>query len=310
MDSLPQELPVRDGVMSAGRPPECAEAPPVLAASEAANDMRMSQLVRTIENEIIPRLMLAHRVSPELPAVVEDERGISHADVEHFAKLMLANDEEPSFEAVMSYRARGVSIEKLYLDLLAPAARYLGELWNEDLCTFTDVTVGLGRLQRVLRELSPAFGSLVDHPVAGRNVLLLPSPGEQHTFGLVIVGEFFRRAGWSVSGAGWFSGADAGSLVAAEWFDVIGFSLGAEIHIDALADTIRTVKHESCNREIVVLVGGPLFSQQPSRVEAVGADGMTMDGRDAPLLAERLIARDSTMRASRRVKEPAGRSSS
>ena len=309
MDSLPQEHPVRDGVMSAGRPPEC-EGPGVHAVSEAANDMRMSQLVRTIETEIIPRLMLAHRVVPEAPAATQPEQGIGVADVEHFAKLMLSHDEEPAFAAVMSYRARGVSIERLYLDLLAPAARFLGELWDEDLCTFTDVTVGLGRLQRVLRELSPAFGSLVDHPVAGRNVLLLPTPGEQHTFGLVIVGEFFRRAGWSVSGAGWFAGADAGSLVAGEWFDAIGFSLGAEIHLGALADTIRTVKHESCNREIVVLVGGPLFAQHPGHVEAVGADGMTMDGCDAPLLAERLIARDSTMRASRRVKEPIGRSSS
>ncbi len=310
MDSLPQELPVRDGVMSAGHPPECAEGPPVHAVSEAANDMRMSQLVRTIENEIIPRLMLAHRVVPEAPSASRTGQAIGPADVAHFAKLMLAHDEEPSFEAVMSYRARGVSIERLYLDLLAPAARYLGELWDEDLCTFTDVTVGLGRLQRVLRELSPAFGSLVDHPVAGRNVLLLPTPGEQHTFGLVIVGEFFRRAGWSVSGAGWFSGADAGSLAAAEWFDVIGFSLGAEIHLGVLADTIRAVKHESCNRDIVVIVGGPLFSQHPGHVEAVGADGMTVDGADAPMLAERLIVRDSTMRASRRVKEPTARSNS
>ena len=201
MDSLPQELPTREGVMSAGRPHEC-ESAPVLAMSEAANDMRMSQLVRTIQNEIIPRLMLAHRVAPEAPLAERSDLTISRADVEHFAKLMLANDEEPSFEAVMAFRARGVSIERLYLDLLAPAARYLGDLWTEDLCSFTDVTVGLGRLQRVLRELSPAFGCSVDHPEAGRSVLLLPTPGEQHTFGLVIVGEFFRRAGWSVSGGG------------------------------------------------------------------------------------------------------------
>ncbi len=310
MDSLPQGLPVRDGVMSAGSLPECAEVPPVHAVSEAANDMRMSQLVRTIENEIIPRLMLAHRVVPEAPAAARNHAAISRADVEHFAKLMLAHDEGPSFEAVTSHRARGVSIERLYIDLLAPAARFLGDLWDEDLCTFTDVTVGLGRLQRVLRELSPAFGTSVDHPASGRNALLLPTPGEQHTFGLVIVGEFFRRAGWSVSGAGWVAGADAGALVASEWFDAIGFSLGAEIHLQALADTIRTVKHETCNRDIVVIVGGPLFTQHPDHVKAVGADGMTIDGRDAPLLAERLIARDSTDRAARRVREPARRSSS
>jgi methanogenic corrinoid protein MtbC1 len=271
--------------------------------------MRMSQLVRTIENEIIPRLMLAHRATAEVPAPAVGSHRIGRPDVEHFAKLMLAHDEEPSFRAVMAYRQRGVSIEELYLDLLAPAARYLGELWDEDLCTFTDVTVGLGRLQRVLRELSPAFGASVEHPIAGRNALLVPTPGEQHTFGLVIVGEFFRRSGWSVSGSGWIAGADAAALVAAEWFDVVGFSLGAEIHLDALTESIRSVKHESCNRDIVVIVGGPLFAQRPELVEAVDADGMTIDGRDAPSLAERLIVRDSTKRASRRAKEPPGRPS-
>lgn len=310
MKSLPQEHRAPEGVLTASQPPACDDDPPLLAVTEAANDTRMSQLVRTIENEIIPRLMLAHRAVPEAPSVSRGGQGIVRADVEHFAKLMLAHDEESSFQAVMSYRARGVSIEELYLELLAPVARYLGDLWDEDLCTFTDVTVGLGRLQRVLRELSPAFGSSVEHPDSGRSAVLLPTPGEQHTFGLVIVGEFFRRAGWSVSGAGWIAGADAASLVAAEWFDVIGFSLGAEIHLEALAQSIRAVKHESCNPDIVVLVGGPLFAACSDQVKAVGADGMTMDGRDAPSLAERLIARDSMMRASRRANEPPGRSSS
>jgi len=133
-------------------------------------------------------------------------------------------------------------------------------------------------------------GRAVEQPTEGRRVLLLPSPGEQHTFGLVMVGEFFRRAGWDVSGGAWTAGADAAALVAAEWFDVIGFSLGAEIHLPALADCIRAVKQGSCNRSIAVLVGGPLFGEHPHYVRQVGADGMTIDGREAPSLAERLIA--------------------
>ena len=48
-------------------------------------------------------------------------------------------------------------LELLFLRLLAPAARRLGELWEGDLCTFTDVTIGLSHLQQVLRELSPVF---------------------------------------------------------------------------------------------------------------------------------------------------------
>jgi methanogenic corrinoid protein MtbC1 len=291
MESLPQEQSSRDLLSRSTVPPECAELMPVHALAEAANDTRIAQLARTIEQEIIPRLMLAHRAAPEpLARPASTGRRIKPEDVQHFAKLVLTQEEDPAFAAIASYRAAGVSIESVYLDLLAPTARYLGELWDEDLCTFADVTVGLGRLQRVLRELSSAFGRAVEQPAEGRRVLLLPSPGEQHTFGLVMVGEFFRCAGWDVSGGAWTVGADAATLVAGEWFDVIGFSLGAEIHLQALAETIRTVRHASCNADIAVLVGGPLFAEQPQFVQAVGADGMTIDGREAPSLAERLIA--------------------
>ncbi len=292
MESIPQGQSVADQLSSRGASaPECELDLPGFRPDQAANDTRMSQLARTIEQEIIPRLMLAHRTGAE-PLVRPDlgSQSITEADVKHFAKLVLAHDEDAAFAAISAFRAREVSVEKIYLDLLAPTARYLGELWNEDLCNFTDVTVGLGRLQRVLRELSPALGHSVEHPLQGRRVLLLPSPGEQHTFGLVMVAEFFRRAGWDVTGGAWAASADAAAMVSAEWFDVIGFSLGAEVHLKPLAASIAAVRHAACNRDMVILVGGPLFGAHPEFVSQVGADGMTIDGREAPLLAESLIS--------------------
>jgi methanogenic corrinoid protein MtbC1 len=311
MESLPQEHPSRDGP-ARGDVPDCeALLPPLLtplhAVVDAANDTRMAQLVRTIEQEIIPRLMLAHRTGAELsPAVRRSGKTIGVDDVHTFARLVLSSNENAAFAAILAFRAEDVPVEALYLDLLAPTARYLGDLWTEDLCSFTDVTVGLGRLQRVLRELSPSFGRPVDAASDARSVLLLPSPGEQHTFGLVMVGEFFRRAGWDVSGGAWTAGADVGALVAAEPFDVVGFSLGAEIHLQALADCIVAVRGASCHPGTVVLVGGPLFGEHPEYVGRVGADGMTIQGRDAPSLAERLIAEGSGERAARRAQGPAG----
>lgn len=290
MESLPQEHSAREGSSRSGGVPECDEMPPEFMLAEAANDTRMSQLARTIEQEIIPRLMLAHRALAEPGSrPVAAGQPITVEDVRHFAKLVLSQDEDLAFGSIQAFRARGVTVEKIYVDLLAPTARYLGDLWDDDLCNFTDVTVGLGRLQRVLRELSPAFGSAVEHPAQGRRILLLPSPGEQHTFGLVMVAEFFRRAGWDVTGGAWAAGADPAALVAAEWFDVIGFSLGAEGHLDSLAASIRSVRQATCNDAIAVLVGGPLFGERPEYLARVGADGMTIDGREAPALAERLI---------------------
>ncbi len=292
MESLPQEYSAREGSSRGASPPDCDPELPGFQPAEAANDTRMSQLARTIEQEIIPRLMLAHRTSadPLLHPGAAPRQAVTQDDVRQFAKLVLSHEEGAAFASIGGLRARGISTERIFVDLLAPTARYLGELWEEDLCNFTDVTVGLGRLQRVLRELSPALGRSVEHPPRGRRVLLLPSPGEQHTFGLVMVAEFFRRAGWDVSGGAWVDGLDAASLVTNEWFDVIGFALGAAVHLPKLAASIASVRHASCNQSIAVLVGGPLFGDHPELADEVSADGMTIDGREAPSLAESLIA--------------------
>lgn len=299
MESLPQEqYSAREGLHRGAEPPECQTELNGFHADEAANDTRMSQLARTIEQEIIPRLMLAHRTATEpLARRPGADHAITLDDVKHFAKLVLSHDEDVALASIQTLRLRDVPIERIFLELLAPTARYLGELWDEDLCNFTDVTVGLGRLQRVLREMSPALGQSVEHPSQGRRVLLLPSPGEQHTFGLVMVAEFFRRAGWDVTGGAWAASADAATLVSAEWFDVVGFALGAEGHLPQLAASIAAVRHATCNPALAVLVGGPLFSLHPEFVQRVGADGMTIDGREAPSLAESLIARATARRA-------------
>jgi MerR family transcriptional regulator, light-induced transcriptional regulator len=255
-------------------------------------ELRLAVLSRAIEHEIIPRLMLAHRgpnaclVLPETPV-----RGVTQADVQEFAKLVLSPDENVAQACIDAMRSRGISVETIYLDLLAPVARYLGELWEQDLCDFTEVTLGLGRLHLVLRELSPAFGQANDRPTNGRRVLLLPGMGEQHTFGLVMVAEFFRRAGWDVAGGPWEAGADPVVMVKREWFDVVGFSLASELHVAKLGECIRKVRAAALNPSLCILVGGPAFSANPDYVRQVHADAAANDGSKAPELAEQLVAR-------------------
>lgn len=268
----------------------CQSAGPLPA--DAAADERLSRLARAIEHEIIPRLMLAHRMAEACPVIpAANGEVIGADDVEDFAKLVLAPDEDLPLACVESMRSRGVSIESIYMDLLAPTARYLGYLWTEDLCDFTDVTVGLGRLQQVLRELSPGFERGSDQPDNGLRALLLPSPGEQHTFGLVMVGEFFRRAGWQVAGGPWETALDAPAMVELEWYDMVGFSLGSEVHLEALRDCVTAVRRSSRNRRVAIMVGGPIFIEHPEYLLQVGADALASDGREAPSLAAQLIER-------------------
>ena len=211
------------------------------------------------------------------------------AEVSHFVELVLAPSDAGWMDDIASLRARGVSVEVLYLDLLAPAARQLGTLWEDDTVMFSDVTVAVGRLHRIMRSLSPAFGSEVDVPPDGRRALLIPAPGEQHTFGLSMVAEFFRRAGWDVVCDLDSRAVDPVALVRGEWFDVVGISAGVSARLDWLKSGIAAVRHASRNRTVGIMVGGPVFANDNDLVRSVGADATASDGRQAPILAERLL---------------------
>ena len=150
--------------------------------------------------------------------------------------------------------------------------------------------MALCRLQQLLHELGPAFRGEVEHREHGRRALLVPVPGEQHSFGLFMVAEFFRRAGWDVASGPPGSVAELVRLVRGEWFAVVGLSVSSDAKLDALASSIRAIRRASRNRAIGVLAGGPVFLEHPELVALVGADATATDGRQATVQARNLLA--------------------
>lgn len=228
------------------------------------------------------------RPRPRPPLSELTGRPVGLADVLELVRLVLLVDDRPARDSVQAMRQRGVPVETLMLDLLTPAARQLGELWLQDQCSFADVTVSVGRLQQLLREISPGLPAAPQSRTQPLRILLLPGPGEQHTFGLVMVSEFFLSAGWYVDG-GPAAPIDACASVEREWFDVVGFSLAGETHLPRLAPAISAVRKASRNPHIGILVGGPLFLTHPSLAREVGADAVAIDGSLAPGIAEMLV---------------------
>lgn len=248
------------------------------------------QLARTIEAEIIPRLLLTHVSSVVCPAAILVEgRTLASPEVAEFVNLVLSHDASVATTYVEAMCTQGASRENIYLNLLAPAARRLGELWENDLCDFTQVTVGLWRIQQVLYELGPGFRNDLGEASKGYRALLVPAPGEQHTLGLFMVAEFFRRAGWEVSGEPPLTGHEITKCVRDTWFELIGLSVGCECRVDSLSHLIRSLRQASMNRAIVVMVGGPAFIRNPGLSELVGADAVCTDARQAAEQANTMV---------------------
>jgi MerR family transcriptional regulator, light-induced transcriptional regulator len=264
------------------RPPE--------ARLSLPGDRSVSLLERLIRLEIVPRLTLA-RHKPEfgfeplahLGAAPDRER------IEELTKIVLASGEDRSFDYVEEIRRQGTSIERLYLGLMTSVARHLGDLWTADFCSFTDVTFGLWRLQQLARTLSPIFQQDASARLQRYHALLVPLPGEQHTFGLYLVAEFFRRAGWGVCSMPLKATEDVVAIVRNEWFSLIGLSLSCESRLEQLASEIRIIRRASCNHGLCVMVGGAVFIEHPELVSQVGADLMAIDGRQAPATAQDFV---------------------
>lgn len=258
---------------------------------EAVIGERTAWLLGTIEAEIIPRLMLAHRTQFHLaPYGLSTRRGPTSEEIERFANLSISEDPSAALACVMAFQEEGLALEEVYLDLIAPAARRLGALWDADECDFSSVTVGLWRMQQVMYELSPSFQRDVSPLDNSRSALMAPAPGSQHTLGLFMVAEFFRRAGWSVSGEPSMTARELIHAVSRDWFDVAGLSVGVENHLDGVGQLIADLRQASRNQSLVILVGGPIFALYPEFLAQTGADALAADATQAVAEAEAFVA--------------------
>lgn len=260
------------------------------ARHHAAEPRRVAMLARALEFDVIPRLVLLRRPVGE-PAYRGDpaQPGPTSEDVETLTGHVVKGDLASAAAFTGTLRARNVPIERIYLELFAPTARHLGALWEADLCDFASVTIGLCCLQQLVLGSGQAGRPRAGGRHADRRVLLAPVPGEQHSFGLVMVGEFFRRQGWGVSSCAGASSSELVATVKKQWFSSAGFSLASEDRLDTLASLIHEVRRASCNKQISILVGGRIFVDRPELAMLVGADATASDGRQAVLKAETLL---------------------
>ena len=198
----------------------------------------------------------SHRVPGAAPEVVAIRPRAGA--VEELAQIILDNRAGMAEGHIDALRADGAPLDTTYVDVLAPAARRLGEMWDADLCDFTQVTIGLWRLQQLMYELSPAFQDDAQRGVQIHRAMLVPVPGSQHTLGLLMVAEFFRRAGWSVWGDPAAAEADLVEAAQTKGFDIVGFSVGAVSKLANLKAAITAIRRASLNPNSVVMVGGPV----------------------------------------------------
>jgi hypothetical protein len=159
--------------------------------------------------------------------------------------------------------------------LLTPLAQALSRAWHTEQGDATAVIVAQGRLQSLLRQVAQGWSL----PVAGSagRALVVPVPGEPHLVGQTFAALALDAAGWSVRCAFPGDAAALDALLRAEPYDMLHLAssdvMSREETLGTVAATIRAARRASRNPNLVVLVSGRMFSQQPGLAVFVGADG-------------------------------------
>ncbi|MBY0335815.1 MAG: cobalamin B12-binding domain-containing protein [Acetobacteraceae bacterium] len=234
-------------------------------------------LARTLDRQVLPQVAAALPQSPAWPTLARLT-----------AERLVAGQDGALAAAVEEAKRQDGKPEHICLTLLTDIARELGQLWSEDRCSFVDVTLGVMQAQEALLALAPRFATQ-PNLARGRSALLGAAPGDQHGFGIAMVGEFFRQAGWLVVAAPQ-DGAEAWErAVSGHWFDVAGISLAGEDGLAAVGSLIARLRRHSRNPTLAVMVGGPFFARHPQRAAEVQADATAADAADAVRQAAALL---------------------
>lgn len=255
--------------------------------------LRSEGFATIVETEIIPRLMVAHSRAEiaQSEVVVAVAANIDYYEAIAFAPLAINFEACALLDRVDAFVQRGVSIDTIFVDLLAPAARHLGEMWDDDTADFVAVSMGLWRLQEVVRELSSRVPACRqnggDHV---RAALFSVMPGDQHSFGTVIVEDVFRRNGWTTDLMTDTSTSSLLAMVARNNYDLVGLTVSGTECADDAAALINAVRSVSRNPFVGIMVGGALFNIAPHLAVDIGADATAPDAVQALKVADTLVA--------------------
>ena len=263
----------------------------------AANDAKGSvdqcktSLLSVIESQIIPRLLDAHPSAQTLKLDTEPTAhvDVTQQDVHDFAHACLDTNSQAVFTQLALLQDKGVGSKAIFLEIITPAARYLGDMWSQDQMDFTLVAQGLLRMHHAMRQLGY---ETQDGPQTGgevRRIMLASAPGSQHILGLAMVSEFFRAEHWQVVVEISTSEDVLMHAVAHEWFDVIGLSVGLVEQLPELPFLIDRLKKASRNPHAFVILGGPALLHPEIESAKLGADAVSTNAAEAVNLAGDLI---------------------
>lgn len=225
------------------------------------------ELVVNLAREVIMRLASRDRAFDAVPL------DPSPAELEELCSALISDDDTAAADIITAVRADGTPPDVVYLRHLAAAARMLGEWWIADRANFVEVTVGTGRMFAIMRGMRHLFESNSYSPE--KSAIFATVPGEDHTLGVRMAADIFRKNGWEIVLKVGLGHDDLIAGIEEGPGRIIGLSISGRHSVDALSRLV--VALHICCPDRRLLVSGQNIDDIRPLLALMGLDGIAGD---------------------------------
>lgn len=234
------------------------------------------RMVELLAREVIVRLAEPRRAQEQA------EVSVAAGRIDELCHCLLSDEERAGEVFVAAVRSEGVPPETIYQSYLAAAARRLGEMWDRDEVSFTEVTIGTGRIYAIMRGMRPLFS--YDGSFSQKSALFATVPGETHTLGIVMATDLFRKEGWEVDLVLGQEHDDLVDVISRSPHTLVGLSAGGAHATVALARLIVALRISKPNA--LIMVSGQVVNEAYDAVSVMDVDGAENDFDRARIVME------------------------
>lgn len=244
----------------------------------------IAPLTWTLKDLVIPKL---------LQVAGTEHSGLTLTDQQSLllAKACLSAPSSEIKSCVLNMIGQGLVLEDLFLQTIPSAARRFHDMWAADEIDFVAVTQASYCLQELVYNLSADFvlGGPQCGGLSSYSALLVNTPQSQHSLGLLILSQYFKRYGWQICGDTTWREPDMLITVRSCSIDLLGISVSDDKQLAYLKKLIVNLRKTSLNPGLLVMVGGPLLGTQPHLAQWLGADFSCLQADEAQLTAMRRV---------------------
>ncbi len=233
--------------------------------------------VRNLAREVIRRLAFDIEVAaPEPP---------TESLISLLCNALMSSDDEEGADFIAVLRSDGASLETIYLDYLASAARMLGDWWEDNRVTFVEVTLATSRMYAIMRALGRELPR--SDLLRRKSAVFATVPGEAHVLGVKMAADLFRKDGWDIDLKIGKTHDELVEEIGRSDMVIIGLSASSERTLEALGRLVIALRIR--NPGLSIFVSGSIVEDHEDLVALMDVDGWAYSYGDARRMLEARI---------------------